>query len=179
LTNTAFEPFSINSHNLKKNIKQNNFENIEIVEKIVGDKNTQLNIYYAGEDNPGKTSCVADINKDIVEKVESITLDSFIENKNIKVDMLKIDVEGYELNVLKGMKRILEGQFPIVFVEHNSSTLASNHNKIDDLIGFMTSLNYKVYDISSQNMIPYLGGDRSLVLYCHTSVEKEILGLYE
>lgn len=46
------------------------------------------------------------------------TLDSFFSNK--KVDLIKIDVEGFEIKVLRGAQDILKRQSPFLFIEaHN------------------------------------------------------------
>jgi FkbM family methyltransferase len=43
--------------------------------------------------------------------VESITLDEFFQNRNEMIDLLKLDVEGVELEVLEGaQKMIAEGK---------------------------------------------------------------------
>jgi FkbM family methyltransferase len=54
------------------------------------------------------------------ERVEAITLDRLIERDGIaRVDFVKIDVEGFELEVLRGCSRLLEQSQPIVFLEAN------------------------------------------------------------
>ena len=49
---------------------------------------------------------IADLTKEI-KKVEITTIDSYFEDK-INIDILKIDVEGYELNVLKGASNLMK-----------------------------------------------------------------------
>ena len=44
--------------------------------------------------------------------VKSISLDSFFEEEGIPPEIIKIDVEGAEMDVLKGMKTILKNQRP-------------------------------------------------------------------
>ena len=46
--------------------------------------------------------------KDQTVSVRSITLDNFFKNEKIKPDVVKIDGEGSEMNILKGMKNLLE-----------------------------------------------------------------------
>jgi FkbM family methyltransferase len=61
--------------------------------------------YYTDEDFPEGSSIN---NSKATEKITQITLDSFItENKIKNISLLKIDTEGYEINVLKGAKKTL------------------------------------------------------------------------
>ena len=46
-----------------------------------------------------------------------ITLDEYARDKGIRPDVLKIDVEGHELKVLKGARQVLTAGRPIVIVE--------------------------------------------------------------
>lgn len=59
--------------------------------------------------------------------VNVITLDEFIEEKGVaRVDLLKIDTEGYELNVLKGgAKAIHAGVFSAIQFEFNEMNIVS------------------------------------------------------
>lgn len=60
-------------------------------------------------------------------EVNVITLDEFVEEKGLmRVDLLKIDTEGYELNVLKGgIKAIRSGIFRIIQFEFNEMNVLS------------------------------------------------------
>ena len=59
------------------------------------------------------------------EEVVSTTLDLYLERENIKrVDLLKIDVEGFELAVLRGAERHLQNQnIQAIYFEHFQITL--------------------------------------------------------
>jgi hypothetical protein len=50
------------------------------------------------------------------ERVKVVTLDSLRERFS-RVDFIKIDVEGFELSVLRGAQRLLEEHLPIVCFE--------------------------------------------------------------
>lgn len=49
------------------------------------------------------------------EKVWQVKLDNFID----KIDFLKIDTEGYELEVLKGAENLINKYHPAIFIEVN------------------------------------------------------------
>jgi FkbM family methyltransferase len=55
-----------------------------------------------------------------VERVEAVTLDQLVEREGVgRVDFVKIDVEGFELEVLRGCTQLLEQSQPSVFLEAN------------------------------------------------------------
>jgi FkbM family methyltransferase len=58
-------------------------------------------------------------------KVPITTLDSYLEETkpSERVVLVKIDVEGFEPNVLAGARRLIEQQRPLIWMEFNSITL--------------------------------------------------------
>jgi FkbM family methyltransferase len=74
------------------------------------------------------------------EKVNCITIDSF-SKKNI--DILKIDVEGSELNVLKGAKKNLKNT-KVILIEILNHGSIKNYSKIS-IFKFLEKNNFKLY----------------------------------
>lgn len=113
----SFEPNKRNFKVLKENIKTNNLKNIKVFnyglgenkEILLGNSNTKGELF--------QTSGFA-ISKDnhIGERVLIEKGDSVLEFKN-KTITIKIDVEGFELFVLKGIKKILSNNNCIVQIE--------------------------------------------------------------
>ena len=67
-----------------------------------------------------------------IEKIKRMTLFDFIKNKRIKkIDLIKIDTEGHELEVLKGLKNkvkivnsiLIEFQFNNVFLDYDANKI--------------------------------------------------------
>lgn len=50
------------------------------------------------------------------EKVESITLDEFVESESLEVGLIKVDIEGGEQDFLKGAMRTIQNQRPILLI---------------------------------------------------------------
>ena len=70
-------------------------------------------------------------------------LDNYWEQTNGgKIDLIKIDVEGYELSVLKGAHQILLSYHPVLIIEINDSNLRNNNTTASALIQFLKELGY-------------------------------------
>jgi FkbM family methyltransferase len=106
----AFEPVPENWKLLQKSLEDNSIQNVEIIPKCVG--NSESLELTAFADNMGGTRNIQNTQKQNVShmKVQStrlyevITLDSFTENIE-SIDLMKVDVEGHELQVLQGFSK--------------------------------------------------------------------------
>jgi FkbM family methyltransferase len=110
----AIEPAPPNLHALYENIRLNNIDNVEVLPIAVGDKNEKKILYFAeaGSTLLGKNVAGYERSEEFIVDVKK--LDDVIE----KADVIKIDVEGYDLEVVRGMRRLLS-QKPIVIIEHH------------------------------------------------------------
>lgn len=89
-------------------------------------------------------------NRRYVEK-ELITLDSLLLSYPAfkKLDFLKLDVQGYELNVLKGASKLL-AQTEFVLMETSLIQVNNGCPLISDVMAFMTESNFRLLDFCSQ-----------------------------
>ena len=108
----CFEPHPKTFISLQENIDNNQ---ITFINKALSDKNGKLLLYdYKEKDGSSHASLYANViekvhgKESICHKVDVTTVDNIVNEFNIrKIDLLKIDVEGNELNVLKGSKEAL------------------------------------------------------------------------
>jgi FkbM family methyltransferase len=117
----AFEPVKRVFEKLQYNNKLNNYD-IMLFEKAVSDSTGYATIY----DQPTEHIYSVTVNKNLADantpvletKVETITLDTFIESHHIKhIDVVKIDVETHEPEVLRGFIKYLGLFRPAMLVE--------------------------------------------------------------
>lgn len=118
---------------LKYNTKKH--KNIKIYNKIVSFHNKNLFYVYDDDLNNMVNSggyCIKKNLENNYTPVECVTIDSL---NFKKVDLIKLDVEGFEYDVLLGMKDSLLNNKPILFIE-----IFENHfKKVND---FLNMLNY-------------------------------------
>jgi len=111
----SFEPSPRNAAAIRNNIEINNLNNVSVENIAVGASNSTIG--YIDSSNGYVTS---DISDPLAINVEMISLDNFFEGKRVPT-FIKIDVEGYELDVLKGAQSILQ-QRPSLAIEFHTST---------------------------------------------------------
>jgi len=153
----SFEPGPRNYERLSFNIKLNKgFD--KIIQPIKkGVSNTEGNLYWEEEiHNPG--NAVLKNNGNI--EVPITTIDNFFNNLQIpRLDFVKIDVEGMELEVLQGgieTWKVYEPIFyfesmePFRFREENDNTKKDVFYEIES---FFKSINYSLYNINDLNKI--------------------------
>lgn len=145
----SFEPEPTIFSKFKKNISFNNINNIQAFNFGLGSKNEKIPLYYNEEyGNAGlvKSGFVKCIEREARIEV----LDEFVSKKNIdNIKMMKIDVEGWEFEVLKGAEKLLKSKnAPILCIEYFEHLLMQKGNPLD-IIDFILSVNnYKIYKFS-------------------------------
>lgn len=112
----AFEPFKESFDKLVKNIELNNIKNIIPIQASLSDKIGEINLYLSGNNYQGITSKSNKRKYDKIFTIESKTIDSYVEENNLNVGLIKVDVEGEEKNLLKGAINTIKSQKPILFL---------------------------------------------------------------
>lgn len=115
----AIEPVQSNFELLEKNIKINDYDNIETYRLAIGPKNKIGFINLSDSSNLHSFLKEGESNSR-TEKIKIITLDDFLKDKPYP-QFVRMDVEGYENEIIKGMKKILEAKKPFkMFIELHS-----------------------------------------------------------
>lgn len=114
----AFEPTNEGYEALQETISLNNATRIIPINKALGASAFEGSISVRG----GGSSMVFD-NHTQMQKVEVITLDSFVRDRNIQVGFIKVDIEGFEQEFLKGAKQTITEQKPamLISIYHQAS----------------------------------------------------------
>ena len=156
---TNFKVFSIEAtdYAFKKQINNINL-NPKLKKKIKSfryfvsnNKIKPINIYSSWNLDSNKDS--HKIHKGILKKVnkstKTISLDSFVKKNKIKDQIiLKIDVDGFEMNVLKSAVHTLTKKNAIIFIEYAPYTFYEYGSSTKEFYKFLEKYNYKIYDLN-------------------------------
>lgn len=132
----AFEPHPSTFDTLQSNADQHGFQAIQ---SACGSEEGTLTLYDYDQEGTSHASAVEGVIKDIHGKeqisteVPVTTIDTFARNRNVDcIDVLKIDTEGYELDVLKGARSMIDsGAVRCVQIEFNEMNVKSRTFAID------------------------------------------------
>ncbi len=130
----AFEPVPNIADVLERNCRRNGFSNVEVRRLALGARQGQVKLAL-NSDNPGGGS-VAEFG---TLPVHMFALDQVI--ADARPALIKIDVEGYELEVLRGANRTLERE-PVVVLEYNRGP----HRK--RIFRYLSDRGYSLYIVS-------------------------------
>ena len=89
------------------NVELNKLKNVELIQSGISNKDGYLNI----SNDKGPMNRIIDKTiKSKSEKIKVTTLDKLLENKR-NISVIKIDVEGYEKQVLEGSVKLLRNHY--------------------------------------------------------------------
>lgn len=117
-----FEPVLSTVDLLASNITKAPYQNLSIFNVAVSDKTTLVGMeipkkYPEGKDSNYYRAHISSNSNEL--NILSISIDSL--NINHPIKLAKIDVEGHEIHVLRGMESILRRDYPILIVEGDSN----------------------------------------------------------
>ena len=89
------------------------------------------------------------------QQIKCQTLDQFvISNKIPKVDLIKCDVEGAELLVLKGSENVIKKYHPVLILEIESRHTQQYNYEPEDLLTLLCQYGYRAHIFIGAEIIP-------------------------
>ncbi|MCI5196119.1 MAG: FkbM family methyltransferase [Candidatus Electrothrix sp. AW5] len=163
----AFEPSKYTRDILKRNIKINKkCSNIKVIPLAVS--NCCGTTFFFDADDNAYSSLKNTERKNIKEKykVDTITIDKFVADNNMKkIDFLKVDVEGFETEVIEGAKKCLSKFTPDVFIEIYEGTNSNVDANVT--IGKLKKLGYIPYILKNKTLQTFkVHSDTDYNYYC-------------
>ena len=77
-------------------------------------------------------------------------MDTFCKNNNIYPDIIKVDIEGSEIEMLMGTKKILKKYRPLIFLSYHPYHLQKLGYQKKSIFDILESLDYKIYDLNGK-----------------------------
>ena len=200
-----FEPIYEHYECLLKNLEKVPKEKYNAFNIGIGDKNETAKIFHANF-NTGQSRVINSDNKlfnydtckkDFIESalsynnwggtekaIELMRLDSFFEKNNhlnTRINLIKIDVEGYELNVLSGACEIISNNMPILIIEILDGGKFEDGKKVFKFL--KNKLNYSqvtnIGPIKRKSALSRWNKRQKDFIFCHNSMLKESCKKYD
>jgi len=140
----SFEPQRLIFQMLCGNLAINNIFNVHAYNLAFGSNNCRIQFQEPNYNIPNDFGTFSLVNNTINEKSENLiidlyTVDNFISGMNInKIDLLKIDAEGMDLEILNSGIETIKKYKPAIFVEY----FDNNKSFEDEINLFLSNLNY-------------------------------------
>ncbi|WP_339677386.1 FkbM family methyltransferase [Cyclobacterium marinum] len=147
----AYEPADKLYNQLNENVNLNpQFKDAFFSRKIgLSDVPGRIKLYTKPGINEGVNSIYPSGDHDLyLGEIELSTLDIELNSLELKsVDCIKIDVEGAELNVLKGAKNTIITHRPTIITEINKDSCKAAGYEAIEILTFLKNLDYKLFEI--------------------------------
>lgn len=130
----SFEPNPFVRKKLEEKIALNHKENMRVHPYGLGQKNEDLPFFAPQGCNKGTGSFVEGFsqNNELAGELKVLRADEYVEKLNLpQIDFIKIDVEGFEKNVLSGLVSVFEKHRPVVIVEFSEATMKSYESEAE------------------------------------------------
>lgn len=177
----TFEPHPRNADKVVENVRLNNFQNVE-VRRIALGKESSKAILASRSSETGTASLHDSIQGDILKgrhaetfEVEVDSLDRQVARHNLPApDLVKIDVEGLEMDVLLGMRETMQAHKPNLFIEIHDY-LAEETASLRREVEFLIANGYSVFHVEAGSTV---GSPEEIVanaghLYCTATTRLE------
>ncbi len=141
----SFEPSRANRNLLKKHVALNGFsEIVHIEDKLVGPHNETDIPFYEMDDASGMNSQVESSKADEYKKTtkDQICLDAFCEQRDLLPDIIKIDVEGAEVGVLRGAEKLIQKAKPVIFLSVHPHQISMMGHSLAELTEIFDRMEY-------------------------------------
>lgn len=133
---------SLNNINYSKKLSSiNNLNNIDWIQAVCSEKKgdklmIDINPSGASENTSFKIG-------NSINSLTATTLDEIIYKKNTNIGLIHIDVEGFELKIMKGAKKIIERDRPVLTFEQHISKEDTSH-----IFQYLKNFGYRIYMIN-------------------------------
>lgn len=154
----SFEPLPQNIDSYKKNRELNHFTDMSLQETCVADKSGETEFLIPpGEESGWGRMAHRDLFSGEKIRRTVITLDQFCRDQKIdKVDLIKIDVEGYEFKVLQGAVDVIESHRPRVCIELNEPCLLDTGTSSQEIFAFFKKRNYQLHALDKKKGLVFV-----------------------
>jgi FkbM family methyltransferase len=141
----AFEPDQHNCARFRRHMALNAGFNVELIEAGLGEKPGWVTIQTVDVHNRGMNQISRATPSDPAKRVELTTVDEFVRARGLTaVDVIKVDVEGFEHAAILGARNTLHTYRPSLYVEFDDGLLSQQGTSSAELLRLLDELDYRM-----------------------------------
>ncbi len=147
----CFEPNTVSHRRLLDNLRLNDVQNVQVRKIGIGSRREALRMAVDPLMPGGATVHRATVEGLLrggrgmwAEEIPITTLDEEIEEFDLRApDFIKFDIEGFEIEALRGARRTLEAYKPALFLEMHGETIREKKTKAAEIADYLWALGYR------------------------------------
>lgn len=145
----SFEPDPTNFDLLTKNVKINGYENVILVRKALSYKTGKTNLFLSNTNAGDHMIVDTKENRDTVE-IEMTTGDDYFRDFSEQLNFIKMDVQGAEIDALRGMSSLLQKINDIkIMIEFAPKWLKNFGYDPLKLLNYLREYDFKLFEIDN------------------------------
>jgi FkbM family methyltransferase len=161
---SAFEPNPDLFSALEKNLKLNRIRNVKSVQMALDDQPGEAYLYLNHDTHTSIGSLIQSSTAGKKVLVRKTSLDIYCEDYSISsIDLMKIDVEGYETNVIQGGLSIIKKSSPIILMESLTQETLEKQFKLLSALGYLRPLQVNGDGFDLNNWLWFTESNKSKV----------------
>jgi FkbM family methyltransferase len=144
----AVEPSAREVLRLKRNLLINGLRNLRVVTDGLSDFEGRAVLHVAGPEHSGQNTLGEFVYSGVSgahdEEIQLRRLDMLVADLSRPIDLIKMDVEGAELAVLRGAEKVLRESRPVILFEMLDAALRAQNSSALELMDFFAQRKYSV-----------------------------------
>ncbi len=155
----AFEPLPENIESIREQFSINSMRQCQLIPKAVGNRVGNASLILAHNNSMGRIADAGKVESEKMVTVETITIDEFVQD-NTPPDFIKLDVEGFETEVLAGASKLLNSnQAPKFLIELHGD------DKAHQVEAILSTCGYHLTDLTGRRLIDGAVGHTHIMAY--------------
>jgi FkbM family methyltransferase len=182
----AVEPARTAFKMLVENVSLNRFENVKCHNLAFSDRDEERPLHVCGDgffawSSFGKPVGDAAYVEQTDELIKCVALDGFVDSNRIScIDLMKVDVEGWEHRLFSGGRKVLSrSDAPVLMVEFSDATAANCNSSCALLRTTLESLGFRLYRYNAKERSLYAEPPNQAYPYDNLIAVKNLSAVYE
>ena len=161
----AFEPDPRNFQLLKKNIEENGYNNVVLVNKAVAEISGKAQLFLNSENTGDHRIYQSNENRRSLV-IATTTLDEYFKDKEQRIDLIKMDIQGSEARAFQGGKNIIDRNKQIkIITEFQPAFIKMSGRSAKEYLSLLRKSRFKLYQINeAENKLKLVSNDEKLLV---------------